>query len=467
MENETKQEMEKVETPRNNEASVPVETTEPQVDKNAPAPKINIDKFSPRQLMELDACTRCGECSNWCPAYDQDDREPLNPRGRASLFKDIIGRQYGVFSADSILGKLSGKKPVTNAEMEAFAKDLYACSTCMQCHFVCPVAIDTVELWERIRETIVDAGHGPLDDQKALVKNTKSYDNPWAQPRSSRGRWAKMAKKKKRINDVPKDISKKSAEVLYYVGCTASYDNNVEEVGINSTKIFEHAGVDFGILGNKEKCCGSVLLRMGDRASFEKICGENIEQFNGLGIKTLVTSCAGCLKTIKEDYKRVGKLDFEVKHTLEYIVDLIKSGKLELKKPVNLKITYHDPCHLGRHAGIFDAPRELISLIPGLELVEMERNRENSRCCGAGGGLKAGFPDMQNAISQKRIDDALATGATELVSACPFCYQGLQVGIQAKDANINMRDITELVCMALGDDEEEKKSDAEPASDAE
>jgi heterodisulfide reductase subunit D len=206
---------------------------------------------------------------------------------------------------------------------------------------------------------------------------------------------------------------------------------------------------------------------MGDRASFEKICGENIEQFNGLGIKTLVTSCAGCLKTIKEDYKRVGNLDFEVKHTLEFIIDLIKSGKLELKKPVNLKITYHDPCHLGRHAGIFDAPRELISLIPGLELVEMERNRENSRCCGAGGGLKAGFPDMQNAISQKRIDDALATGATELVSACPFCYQGLQVGIQAKDANINMRDITELVCMALGDEEEEKKPDSEPAGDSE
>ncbi len=467
MENEIKQEMDKVEIPENNEVSVPVETAEPNADKNAPAPKLNIDKFSPRQLMELDACTRCGECSNWCPAYDEDDREPLNPRGRASLFKEIITRQYGLFSADSILGKLSGKKTVTNAEMEAFAKDLYACSTCMQCHFVCPVAIDTVELWERIRETIVDSGHGPLENQKALVKNTKNYDNPWAQPRSSRGRWAKMAKKKKRIKDVPKDISKMSSEVLYYVGCTASYDNNVEEVAINTTNIFEHAGLDFGILGNKEKCCGSVLLRMGDKKSFIRISSENIEQFNGLGIKTLVTSCAGCLKTIKEDYKRVGKLDFEVKHTLEFIVDLIKSGKLELKKPVNLKITYHDPCHLGRHAGIFDAPRDLISLIPGLEFVEMERNRENSRCCGAGGGLKSGFPDMQNSISQKRIEDALATGASELVSACPFCYQGLQVGIQAKNAPIKMRDITELVCMALGDDNEENNPEEETDLDVE
>jgi len=463
MENETKQAVEKSETEENKTSATPAETAEAVVDKNSPAPKLDIERFSPRQLMELDACTRCGECSNWCPAYDQEQRESLTPRGRATLYRDIIGRQHGVFSADSFLGKLTGKKPVTIAEMDDFAKDLYACSTCMQCHYVCPVAIDTVELWEKIRETIVDAGHGPLPDQKALIINTKNYDNPWAQPRSSRGRWAKMAKKKKRIKGVPKDISKKSASILYYVGCTASYDTNVEEVAINTTNIFEHAGVDFGMLGSKEKCCGSVLLRMGDKVSFDRISTENIQQFNDLGIKTLVTSCAGCLKTIKEDYKKVAKMNFDVKHTLELIVDLIKAGTLKLKKPVNLKVTYHDPCHLGRHAGIFDAPRELLSLIPGIEFIEMERNRENSRCCGAGGGLKSGYPDMQNLISQKRVDDALATGATELVSACPFCYQGLQVGIQAMDAPIKMRDITELVCMALGDDDEEKKPAAKAA----
>ena len=414
------------------------------------APKLPIEKLSARQLLELDACTRCGECSNWCPAYDQDKREPLTPRGRATQFRNIIGRQYGAFSAESMLGKLLGKKKVTNQELSDFAKDLYACSTCMQCHFVCPVAIDTVELWERIRECIVDTGFGPLPTQQDLVLKTKNYDNPWGQPRSSRARWGKVAKKKKRIKEAPKDISKDSAEVLYFVGCTASYDTNVEEVGINTVNIFEAAGVDFGILGNKEKCCGSVLLRMGDAGSFKRICTENIEQFNALGIKTLVTSCAGCLKTIKEDYARHGKLNFEIKHTLEYVIDLIKAGRLKLTQPLNMKITYHDPCHLGRHAGIFDAPRELISLIPGVEFVEMERNRENSRCCGAGGGLKSGYPDMQNQISQKRVQDALQTGATELVSGCPFCYQGLQIGIQAMDAPIKMRDITELVCLAMG-----------------
>jgi heterodisulfide reductase subunit D len=168
----------------------------------------------------------------------------------------------------------------------------------------------------------------------------------------------------------------------------------------------------------------------------------------------MVTSCAGCFKTIKEDYPKTGKLNFKVLHTVEFIIELIQAGKLNLKNEVKLKVTYHDPCHLGRHSGVYDAPRKLLTMIPGIELVEMERNRENSRCCGAGGGLKSGYPDIQNKISQTRIKEAEATGATELVSACPFCYQGLQVGIQALESKLTMRDITDLVCMAI----EDKKS---------
>jgi len=422
---------------------------EVKIDKETKAREIKVDNLSMRQLLELDACTRCGECANWCPAYEQDKREPINPRGRAYDFKTIIKRQYGLLRPDGLLGKILGKKPVNEEEIKRIAADLYACSTCKQCHYVCPVHIDTVELWEGIRRSIVEAGYGPLDSQKDLVTSVKSYDNPWRQPRSSRARWTRVAKKKKRISEEPKDISKNKAEVIYYVGCTGSYDVNVEEVAINTVNIFEFSKTDFGILGNKERCCGSVLLRMGDHESFETIAKENIKQFNELGIKALVTSCAGCFKTIKEDYAKIGGMNFDVKHTVEYLVDLIKAGKLELKHEVKMKVTYHDPCHLGRHSGVFDAPREVLRSIPGIELVEMERSREFSRCCGAGGGLKAGYPDIQNKISQKRVTDALATGASELVSACPFCYQGLQVGIQAMNAPITMRDITELVYMSL------------------
>jgi heterodisulfide reductase subunit D len=431
------------------------------------AREIKIENLSLRQIMELDACTRCGECSNWCPAYEQDKREPINPRGRAYDFRSILKRQYGLLKPEGFLGKLLGKKPVEEEEIKRIVADLYECSTCKQCHYVCPVNIDTVELWEAIRRSFVDAGYGPLDSQKDLVTSVKSYDNPWRQPRSSRARWTRVAKKKKRIKEEPKDLSKSKAEVIYFVGCTGSYDVNVEEVAINTVNIFEFSATDFGILGNKERCCGSVLLRMGDHESFETIAKENIKQFNELGIKALVTSCSGCFKTIKEDYAKIGGMNFDVKHTAEYLVDLIKAGKLELKHEVKMKVTYHDPCHLGRHSGVFDAPREVLKSIPGIEFVEMERSREFSRCCGAGGGLKAGYPDIQNKISQKRVTDALATGATELVSACPFCYQGLQVGIQSMNAPITMRDITELVYMSLTGKTQKESPAVEEATEGE
>jgi heterodisulfide reductase subunit D len=305
-----------------------------------------------------------------------------------------------------------------------------------------------VELWEGIRKSLVRAGYGPLETQNPLVVSVKAYDNPWQQPRSSRARWAKMAKKQKRIVEEPKDANKKKAEVLYFVGCTASYDINTIEVAINTVNILNRAGVDFGMLGQKEKCCGSVLLRMGD-AEYERIAGESIEQINKLGIKTLVTSCAGCFKTIKHDWPRAGKLNFEVKHMVEFLVDLVKEGKLKLGKELKKTVTYHDPCHLGRHSCVYDAPREILKMIPGLNLVEMERAVEYSRCCGAGGGVKAGFPDIQDKMSQRRIEEAEAAGAEELVSACPFCYQGLQVGIQAMNSSVRMRDITELVAEAM------------------
>jgi heterodisulfide reductase subunit D len=412
--------------------------------------KLIVDNLSPRQIIELDACTRCGECLEWCPVYNQDEREGVTPRAKATRFKKILSSQYGLFRADSLLGKIFRKKKVSKEELNQFAADLYECSTCRQCHFVCPSQIDTVELWEGIRRSLVDAGYGPLEQQKNLIQSVKSYDNPWGQPRSSRARWAKVAKRQKKIAKEPKDINRHKAEVLYFIGCTGSYDVNVEQVAINTVKILDAAGVDYGILGAKERCCGSVLLRMGDR-EYERIANDNIQQLNGLDIKTMVTSCAGCFKTIKHDYPQTGKLNFEVKHTLEFIIDLIQSGQLKLRNDLNMKVTYHDPCHLGRHSGIYDAPRKLLEMIPGVELIEMERSRENSRCCGAGGGLKAGYPDIQNQISQTRIKEAEATGATELVSACPFCYQGLQVGIQASDSKLTMRDITELVCMAIED----------------
>jgi len=255
-------------------------------------------------------------------------------------------------------------------------------------------------------------------------------------------KYSKAAKKKEMKNA-------DSIDVLYYVGCTASYDINVKEVGINTINILDALGIKFGILGTEEKCCGSVLLRIGDR-EFERLSSFNIKLFNSLNVKMLVTSCAGCYRTIANDYKKMGVLNMEVLHTTQLIARLLREKKIKFTQEVPCKVTFHDPCHMGRHSDVYDDPREVMAKIPSIEFVEMHRHREFSRCCGAGGGLKAGFGDIQNLMAQERIRDAEKTGAQNLVSNCPFCYQGLQIGINAIGSKVKMTDLTELVARAMG-----------------
>ncbi|MCF8034572.1 MAG: (Fe-S)-binding protein [Desulfarculaceae bacterium] len=430
---------------------------EPEPEPTAVVP---IQMLEAKRLLQLEACTRCGECLSWCPVYDQDGRQDILPRAKAAEVLRILKGQHGLLAKivhgggdpgplRKLVGKLFGYQEVTREQIEQFARDLYECSTCGQCQIVCPAGLDTVNLWEEIRAAIVAAGYGPLEAQQGLVKSVKSYDNPWQQPRTARAKWARRAKKEKLIADVPKDITKKPAKVLLYLGCTASYDTNVRQVAISTVNILDALGIDYGILGNKERCCGSVMLRMGDR-EFDRIARDNIEQFNSLGAEILVTSCAGCFKTIREDYERVGELNLKVMHSAQFLRTLIESGELSFTTPVNQTVTYHDPCHLGRASRVYDDPRFIMEHIPGLTLNEMPRNREYSRCCGAGGGLKAGYPDVQNKMAQARVREAEETGASELVSCCPFCYQGLQVGINAVDSNLVARDLTALVEVAMG-----------------
>ncbi|MCF8144497.1 MAG: 4Fe-4S dicluster domain-containing protein [Deltaproteobacteria bacterium] len=454
---------EKDDTPDGKERAEPVASPEKVRD-------ILISNLDMRRLIELDACTRCGECLTWCPVYDQDEKAGIIPRAKVTDFLRVIRSQKGLLGSimrnekapetiKKLLALVFRYKEVSKPEFEEFVRNLYECSTCGQCHVVCPANIDTVNLWEDIRRLIVKADYGPLDSQKALIKSVKSYDNPWQQPRAGREKWARRAKKENLIQELPREIKKTGGKVLLFLGCTAAYDINVKQVAVSTINILEALGVDYGCLGKDEKCCGSVMLRMGD-PEFERLASQNIKMFNELGIETLISSCAGCFKTIKEDYPKVGKMNFEVLHTVEFLRRLYEDKQLIFRNPVETLVTYHDPCHLGRASGVYDDPRFLMEKIPGLDLIEMPRNREYSRCCGAGGGLKSGYPDIQNKMAQRRVKEAEETGATELVSACPFCYQGLQVGISALQSPLIMRDISFLVERSLQDNapqKEEKK----------
>ncbi len=421
--------------------------------------EIPLHSLNMKQLIELDACTRCGECLTWCPVYDQDAKEDIIPRRKVIDFLKIAKAQHGLFAKimksdklsaplRAMLGRILGYRQIGRKEIDDFVQNLYECSTCGQCEVVCPAHIETVSLWEELRRIIVQAGYGPLEVQQTLVKSVKSFDNPWQQPRAARTKWARKAKKEGLIANLPREIKKTQGKTLLFLGCTAAYDGNVKQVAINNINILEALGIDYGILGSEEKCCASVLLRMGD-PEHKRVFKENIDLFNSLGIETLISSCSGCFKTIMQDYPRIAPLNFEVLHSVEFIARMLKQGKLRFPHPVNRTVTYHDPCHLGRATGGFDAPRMIMEAIPGLKLVEMPRNREYSRCCGAGGGLKAGFPDIQTKMAQRRIQEAEETGAEHLVSSCPFCYQGLNVGITALESQLVMRDISGLVAESL------------------
>jgi heterodisulfide reductase subunit D len=421
--------------------------------------EIPLHSLGMKQLIELDACTRCGECLTWCPVYDQDAKEEIIPRRKVIDFLRIAKAQEGLLAKivkneklssplRTMLGRVFGYKKIEKAEIDDFVKNLYECSTCGQCEVVCPAHIETVTLWEELRRIIVQAGYGPLEVQKALVKSVKAFDNPWQQPRAARTKWARRAKKDGLIQTLPREIKKTHGKVLLFFGCTAAYDVNVKQVAINTINILEALDVDYGILGSEEKCCASVLLRMGD-PEHERVFKENIDLFNRLGIETLISSCSGCFKTIMQDYPKIAPINFEVLHTVEYLARLLKQGKLKFKNPVHRTVTYHDPCHLGRATGGFEAPRTIMNAIPGLRLVEMPRNREYSRCCGAGGGLKAGYPEIQNKMAQRRVKEAEESGADQLVSCCPFCFQGLNIGITGLESQVVMRDLSSLVAESL------------------
>jgi heterodisulfide reductase subunit D len=397
---------------------------------------LDISKLDVLALMRYDACTRCGECTTTCPTGGEaQDVELVTPRGKILRLREFYKSQYGMRA------KLLGPKEISEERLKELASRAYECTICGQCKTVCPARLDTVEMWENMREFLVANGLAPLPAHEQIVKSIENYDNPWMQPRTQRSRWSKRIEKEVEI----KDATKEKCEVLFFVGCTAAYDPNIREMAIDTARVLARAGVDFGTLGNEEGCCGSTLLRTGLLESARGLARKNIERFERASPSLIVTSCAGCYKTIRQDYPKVGKVNARVVHVTQFVNELLEGGKLKLDMRVKGVVTFHDPCHLGRHNKLYDEPRKILEAIPGLKVVEMERTREEARCCGAGGGVKTAFPELAQKISSLRVEDAERTGADFLTTSCPFCYQSLKASIEAKGSKMKMVDIMELV----------------------
>ncbi len=400
-----------------------------------------IQNFSWKHLLDLDACTRCGRCQDNCPAYLSG--KPLSPK---KIIQDLKAH---LLEQAPALRKRKAEKENTedNGRMIGGVigeDEIWNCTTCYACQEVCPVYVEPmVKLIEMRRNLVMERASVPETGEGAL-KCLEARGHPWRGTTLSRTDWAEGLEVKTLADDSGVDI-------LFWVGCTEALEERSTRVAQAIASILKMAGVSFGILGAEEACCGDPARRLGNEYLFQMQVQRNIELLHNYGIKRIVTGCPHCYNTLKHEYPQFGG-DFEVLHHTEFMASLIREGRLPGIGGVTGLVTYHDSCYLGRYNGIFEAPRQILRRLNGVRLVEMERNMEYSFCCGAGGGhlwleeQKAG-----ERINEMRAEQALSTKAGFIATACPYCLQMLEDGIQTRGAGESVRvmDIAELVMKAI------------------
>ncbi|MCX8116940.1 MAG: (Fe-S)-binding protein [Desulfobacterota bacterium] len=393
---------------------------------------MDLSRFSPKQLLEIDACTRCGDCLRFCPVYGQRAEEGITPRGKIQALKKFLQKQYGLWA------RIFGKPKLDEAELERFSEMVYRCTLCGECAVQCPVSIDSRTLWLALKEVLVDLGHFPKN-VGMMRKNVLGKYNISGEANSSRTNWLDG------LEGLPAHrYQKERAEVVYFVGCVSAYFPMAYKVPQSFTQILDRAGVDFTLLGGEEWCCGFPLIGAGFRKEVEGFIRHHIEGVKERGAHSVVFSCPSCYHTWHEEYHT----DFHLYDSTQFLLHLLREGKLRFKGE-KVRVTYHDPCDLGRHSGIYEEPREVLRSIPGVELVELATHREQSKCCGGGGLLEMVDPELSIALAKEKIKSIQATGADVVVSACQQCVRTIQSTARRMKVPLKVMYISEFVLKYL------------------
>jgi Fe-S oxidoreductase len=326
---------------------------------------------------------------------------------------------------------------------EIESEEMWLCTTCGRCPQHCPRDVQQIESGIALRRIATEYGvfPGPVQPVRTVAGSLVGEGNPLSEPRDKRGAWAEGLSVKP---------FEETMDVLYFPGCYLSYDPRLKKVARATAEVLKKAGVDFGILGEKEVCCGESIRKTGDEELFRSLAKENIKTFIDSGVKKIVVSSPHCYHTFKNEYPEF-MVHFEVIHITEYLMELIREGRLELSGEFGKKVTYHDPCYLGRHNGIYDEPREALGRVSGLELMEMAESRVDSLCCGGGGGRIWMETPKGERFCDLRVEQALELGAEVLVTACPYCIANFEDSKLTLDVvdDIEIRDITEIIQEAL------------------
>ncbi len=322
------------------------------------------------------------------------------------------------------------------------AEDMWLCVTCNACVQRCPRGVEIIDIMRALRRSITSLGVAEAPDAlRMTIKNISSLGNPLGEPAEKRVDWAK---------DLDVKTYTEGTEVLYFSCCIPAYDAKIQRAARATVKILKQAEIDFGILDGTENCCGESVRKAGDENLFQRLAQNNIAIFNKNRVTKIVVTSPHCYHSFKNEYPELGG-KFEVWHFSQYLAELIKEGRLKFTQEINKRVTYHDPCYLGRHNDIYQAPRQVLESIPGLELVEMAYCRENSLCCGGGGGRIWMETKKGERFSDTRIEQALEVGAEIMAVACPYCMSNLDDSLltSGKEESLEIRDIAELVQQAL------------------
>jgi Fe-S oxidoreductase len=408
-----------------------------------------INQFNWKQVLDMYSCTECGRCSSQCPATYSG--KTLAPRQLLLDLRDYLYEREGDLLGFRPPANGDGTEVATvgeNVVGERLIHDdvLWACTTCRACEEACPVMIEYVDKIVDMRRHLVQEEARFPAELTRTFKAMETQSNPWGVDASQRGDWAKGL-------EVPTLADKPDAEYLYFVGCAGSFDDRAKRTTQALAKIFKKAGLDFAILGRDEPCNGETARRIGNEYLFQSMAQMATEVLNGYNVKKILTNCPHCFNTLKHEYPQFGG-DYEVVHATEFVKKLVEDGALPLKRNGNgagRAITYHDSCYLGRYNEIYEAPRDILRRLPGVELKEMERSRRAGMCCGAGGGRMWMEEEPDKRVNIRRVEQALETNPDVIAVACPFCMTMVDDGIKAKDkeGEVQALDVMELVAEQL------------------
>ncbi|HBY97814.1 MAG TPA: hypothetical protein DEP84_28385 [Chloroflexi bacterium] len=408
-----------------------------------------LSDFSWKQLLDFDACTECGRCQIACPAWNAGT--PLNPkrvvldlRNHMLATGGLPSSQIGGFSD----GDFNEQARLGQELVGCVIKDetLWACTTCRACVYECPVFIEHVDsIVDMRRHLVMTEGRMP-DTVSQGLRNLERAGNPWGYAPEDRARWADGL-------NVPV-LEDQEVEYLYWVGCAASYDQRNQRIARAFVRLMEAAGVDYAVLGSEESCNGDPARRLGNEYLFKVIAENNIEILNSKKFKKIVTACPHCFNILGNEYEPFGGR-YEVIHHSQLLAELVASGRITASRHVDEIITFHDSCYLGRYNGVFDAPREILASVPGVELREMPRSRERGLCCGGGGGGMWVEIHGERRINEIRLREAQSVNPNTVASACPFCMFMFDLGVKVIgiDEDVELKDVAEVLAeSALGPD---------------